>query len=304
MHRWIPDELREAAATIASIDACELPRRRERLASPLTLALSRAIPLFDGLGGGTRALIVRQLLRALGFDERRYLPWRLEHKLVQALVMHAYLPGLVPVTCGWSAFPAGCPDGCIVKSALGDSSGEQPRGTMAPPTVVRAGLINEEYVVQERIPIAREYRVHSIEDCVMEDLTFRRYEGGSIPDERNAPNAFVQAAIDRLPDGIIGGSLLAWDIALMPDGGFMIIEVNFSGFHPVFKRGFHCSGYFHDYNWGACDTARLLNYVARTDGVAVTVVADAPEYRAENQFYAEASIWQQRHEEAARALTA
>ena len=127
------------------------------------------------------------------------------------------------------------------------------------------------------------------------DLTFRRYDAGSIIDEREAPNAFVKSLLDRLPDALVGGSLLAWDIALRPSGEFAVIEVNFSGFHPAFKRGFHCSGYFHDQHWGACDTARLLNYVARSDGVEVIAEADAPEYPVENRFYAEVAAWQQRH---------
>jgi hypothetical protein len=134
---------------------------------------------------------------------------------------------------------------------------------------------------------------------VIEDLTFHRYGGGSIPGERNAPNAFVQSALDLLPDAMVGGSLLAWDVALTRDGQFVIVEVNFSGFHPVYKRGFHCSGYFHDYNWGACDTARLLNHVARRDDLDVVVHADAPDYPEENRFYAEVANWQKRHQEAA-----
>jgi hypothetical protein len=109
----------------------------------------------------------------------------------------------------------------------------------------------------------------------------------------------VQSALDLLPDAMVGGSLLAWDVALTRDGQFVIVEVNFSGFHPVYKRGFHCSGYFHDYNWGACDTARLLNHVARRDDVDVVVHADAPDYPEENRFYADVANWQRRHQETA-----
>jgi hypothetical protein len=257
-------------------------------------------------------VLVRQLLLLLGFDERRHLPWRLEHKLVQALVMHSYLPGIMPATSGLNAFlvsedPTSIHrGGYFVKTALGDSSGEATNRAEAIPLGLREqpaprSLLDEKHIVQERIPIAREYRVHSLEDVVIDDLTFRRYEGGSIPRERDAPNAFVQSVLDRLPDGIAGGSLLAWDIALTPDGSFIVIEVNFSGFHPVFNRGFHCSGYFHDPNWGACDTARLLNHVARTDQVEVLVRADAPEHPVENRFYADTAGWQRCHE-AARGL--
>ncbi|MGC9949062.1 MAG: hypothetical protein ABSF64_22060 [Bryobacteraceae bacterium] len=322
MPRWSLEELRKAAGIAAAIEGCRAPRRRRAVAQ-VDLSLRAAIPLLDGLGGGTRAVLVRQLLRALGFDERSHLEWRLEHKLVQGLVLHAYLPGMVPVTRGLAAALFGqdpdgvqnyldceLPGGYVVKTALGDSSGESPdgAGTQVIPKYALEGaralpprLIDEEYVIQERIPIAREYRVHSLEDLVIEDLTFHRYTGGSIPGERDAPNCFVQSALDRLPDALVGGSLLAWDVALTPAGSFTIVEVNFSGFHPVFKRGFHCSGYFHDYNWGACDTARLLNHVARTDGVDVVVHADAPDYPEENCFYADVAAWQARHRTAALA---
>jgi hypothetical protein len=311
MLSWVPHELTQVAPITASIGACNLPRRRSPLRSDLSLSLSEAIPLLEGLGGGTRAVLVRQLLRSLGFDERRFLPWRLDHKLVQALVLHSYLPEAIPATCGLNGFLASengrsIQQACyFVKRALGDSSGEpgnqaevMPHVSPEPPET--SSVVDEEYIVQERVAIACEYRVHNLENVVIDDLTFRRYDAGSIPSERNRPNAFVQAMLDRLPDGLVSGSLLAWDVALTPDGSFVVIEVNFSGFHPVFKRGFHCSGYFHDYNWGACDTARLLNHVARTDRVTIAVRGDAPDHPVENQFYADAAEWQQRLE--ARAV--
>ncbi|HEX3682078.1 MAG TPA: hypothetical protein VHU83_05995 [Bryobacteraceae bacterium] len=301
----MPGELSRIAPVTASIAASTLPRRRARLTSDLTLSLSQAIPLLEGLGGETRAVLVRQLLGSLGFDERRHLPWRLEHKLVQALVLHAYIPEAIPVTCGLNTFLAIEPAGSLpnpayfVKRALVDSSGESANLAEVVPAVLRLQprpwtLLEEEYIVQERIPIACEYRVHSLEDAVIEDLTFHRYRDGSIPGERDAPNAFVQALLDRLPDAILGGSLLACDVARTSDGSFVLVEVNFSGFHPVFKRGFHCSGYFHDYFSGACDTARLLNYVACADGVQILVRADAPGHPVENRFYADTAECQRR----------
>ena len=192
----------------------------------------------------------------------------------------------------------------MIKAALGDSSGEISNGNgsdLASIGLESAGprqpcsLLDEKCVVQERVPITTEYRVHSLEEEVIEDLTFRRYNDGSIPGEREAPNAFVKSLLRRLPDALVGGSLLAWDIALQPSDSFVIIEVNFSGFHRAFKRGFHCSGYFHDQHWGACDTARLLNHVARTDGVEVSAEPDAPDYPIENRFYMETAAWQFRH---------
>jgi len=315
--RWIHEEIRQIETLTAEIGSCGLPRRRSPLACRLDLRLSEGLCLRDGLAGSTRALLVRQLLRALGFDEHRHLQWRMEHKLIQALVLRSFVPESIPVTCGLCAlagrqdsrelqqFLAGhFPDGYVIKAALGDSSGEIPNGNgteFASIGVESAGLLqprsllDEKYVVQERVPITTEYRVHSLEEDVIEDLTFRRYDDGSIPAEREAPNAFVNSLLRRLPDALVGGSLLAWDIALQPSGSFVIIEVNFSGFHGAFKRGFHCSGYFHDHHWGACDTARLLNHVARTDCVEVSAEPDAPDYPIENRFYKETAAWQLRH---------
>ncbi|HEY6343889.1 MAG TPA: hypothetical protein VIY49_20530 [Bryobacteraceae bacterium] len=327
MPQWLQQEISQADSLAQRIADCSLPRRREPLASALDLRLSAALPLIEGLGGSTRALLVRQLLRALGFDEHLHLQWRVEHKLVQALVLRAFLPEAIPVTCGLDGLRrvkgAGnlrpfladwFPNGYVIKATLGDSSGEAPArhdpelifDSPAGPdpsrcaqahsecVVLVKALLDEKHVVQERLAITTEYRVHSIEEDVIEDLTFRRYDPGSIPGERDAPNEYVRSLLRRLPDALVGGSLLAWDIALLPAGDFVVIEVNFSGFHPAFKRGFHCSGYFHDQRWGACDTARLLNYVARVDGVDVTVQADRPDHPIESRFYLETAAWQQR----------
>jgi hypothetical protein len=315
--RWIPEELAQVEPLTHEITFCALPRRRTPIRERLDLKLSEAGDLFEGLAGTTRALPVRQLLRALGFDEGRHLRWRLEHKLIQALVLRGWIPEAIPVTCGLNALTAGCgaarireslasrfPNAYRIKSALGDSSGEVRNPDAAEAVLhdlaaagvrVDCTILEERHVVQEAIPIAVEYRVHTLEEDVVEDLTFRRYEGGSIAGERDRPNAFVRSLLTRLPDGLVGGSLLAWDIAEQPSGEFAVIEVNFSGFHPVFKRGFHCSGYFHDRLWGACDTARLLNHVASKDGIEVSVHADAPEHPLENRFYFETARWQLRH---------
>ncbi|HVV47082.1 MAG TPA: hypothetical protein VHC72_17845, partial [Bryobacteraceae bacterium] len=243
--QWIPAEIREAEAIAAAIANCRLPRRRPPLKSALNLKLSEALDLAEGLGGTTRALPVRQLLRALDFDERRCLPWRLEHKLMQALILRSWAPESIPVTCGLRSLARGLdraalpgvlksrfPAGFVLKAALGDSSGESfARGVTngIPESMLLSeprGILDEEYVVQERIPIAVEYRVHSLEEDIIEDLTFRRYEPGSIAGERKGPNGFVKSVLDRLPDALVGGSLLAWDIGLDASGSFTVIEVN------------------------------------------------------------------------------
>jgi hypothetical protein len=94
--QWRPEEIRQIEEVAAEIANCGLPRRRPPLTSRLDVRLSEALGLVEGLGGSKRALPVRQLLRALGFDEARHLQWRMEHKLVQALVLQSSIPEIIP----------------------------------------------------------------------------------------------------------------------------------------------------------------------------------------------------------------
>src|SRR5579872_6750924 len=132
-----PEECALILPLVHEIDRCDAPRRRAPLDGELTLRLSDALPLLADLAASTRALLTRQLLRALGFDERRLPAWRLEHKLVQALVFNHYAPASLPATCGldrlsWGIDAANLreilmarfPSGFVVKTALGDCSGD------------------------------------------------------------------------------------------------------------------------------------------------------------------------------------
>lgn len=269
---WSDLEIHQAAAIIAAIDSFTTPRHLADSILAVRIAVSEINGLSDGVWGSFPVTFIRHLYRELGFDEHRVFNWRLEHKLIQALVLHHYAPGCIPATRGL----AGWSGPVFLKPALGDSSGDRQ------PILLQ----DETFIVQERIPIAREYRVHTLEDRVVDDLTFHRYGKGDIPGERDAPNAFVQSVLDRLPNAIVAGSLCAWDIARTPQSGFLVIEVNFSGFHPVFNRGFQCSGWFHDSEWGALSTARLVRFLEDRCGIAVSIAADRPDLEIPNRFYA------------------
>src|SRR5579859_7933056 len=101
MPRWSTEELEKAAGVIRAITGSRAARRQRKYSPVIDLSLRAALPLLNGLGGGTRAVLVRQFLQALGLDEHSHVDWRMEHKLVQALVLNTYLPGLVPVTRGF-----------------------------------------------------------------------------------------------------------------------------------------------------------------------------------------------------------
>jgi hypothetical protein len=311
---WDPEEVRQARPLFCAIDDFRAARRREPLNSRLDLRLSNAIHLLPGLAATTRGLLTRQLLLALDFDERRLGEWRLEHKLVQALALHGYAPGCIPVTRGLDriahtagrpllrqSLRADFPNGFVVKTALGDSSGDEcEHRTEAAVSWIESGertvpppgpLTEEQFIVQELVRIRCEYRVHTVEDAVIEDLTVRRHHGAVGTGERTGPNQFVRTILDTLPAGLTAGSLLAWDVALAEDGSLSVIEVNIGGIHTVYHPGFHSSGFYHHQYYGCVYTARLLRFVERTYDCSIRVVADSPDYPHEHWFYQQVEDW-------------
>ena len=317
MPNWLCEEVAQASRLAREIEQLTCPRRRNFSGPVLRLTLSEAVPLLNDLAGNRRALPIRQLFQVFGFDEHRQLRWRLEHKLVQALVLMHYCSKAIPVTHGFSRYRGvhrnhlrrslhdAFPDGFYIKAALSDSTGEQEicDRTHLILAAIESGqqrsrectnISEEELIVQERIQMLKEYRVHSIEDQVIEDCTFRRYGRGNIRGERDAPNDYIRAILARLPDGLVAGSLYGWDIGLTTNHEFRIIEANPSGIHPVYKPGFHCSGFYHDKEWGANVTARLLRFIEHTDRVTVMVDPDTKEHADLCTFYSAIVCWLER----------
>jgi hypothetical protein len=301
MATWLQQDVEEARAIAESIRATAV-RRRVPLQQRITIRLSESDAFRENLSSTWRALPIRQLSQILGLDEHRPFLWRLEHKLMQALVLDQFCPGHVPLTLGLGRYRAGIPKeelrsalhreftewGFYLKPSMGDSSGE--RKVVDESHIILkdielgkielgnpAGITDEAWLLQKRLPIRDEYRVHTIEDRVIHNLTYNRYGRGDIPRERGAPNAYVQDVLDRLPNALVGGSLLGWDVAWLGDR-FAIVEVNFCGFHPVHRRGYQCSGYFQDVEWGASMIARLLRFLEREDGIRIDVEADDPQH--------------------------
>src|SRR5258706_1987923 len=202
------------------------------------------------------------------------------------------------------------PNGYFVKRALSDSSGDKgvtgdlEEALQNLPLGV-ASIADEEWIVQERITIDVEFRVHSLQDRIVDDLTFRRYTRGDIPGERHAPNRYVQSLLDRLPAGIVSGTLCRWDVARTTNGKFRIIEANLAGFHPVYRPGFQISGYFVNLDWGAKSTAQLIRFAERRDRLRIDVIADVDVESKERAFYDDVNRWKQRlaiEEASGRAL--
>ena len=307
----------DVSALLAEIEAFGGPRRHPPHGGALELRLSAALPLLRDLAGSSRALPARQLMRALEFDEERLGRWRLEHKLIQALVLRHYAPESIPATGGFDGMVRGVersgyrellrarfPKGFVIKTALGDCSGNDcDSRTEAALSWMESGgrkapaphtLVDEEFIVQERIPIRHEYRVHTVEDRVIEDLTVRRHRGAVGPGERRGPNDYVQAILDKLPAGLTAGSMLAWDVAQTVSGSFATVEVNIGGIHRVYNPGFHLSGYYHHKHYGGVYTARLLGFAERAYECRIEAIADAPEFPVENSYYADVADWKGR----------
>lgn len=215
--------LRDLTVAIVAVD---LPRRRPPFPQTVTARLSAADPLRKQLVGSFGVYTVRVLWNALQFDEHRKFRWRLEHKLVQARIFNHYLGQAFPASWGVAALvrrglgpplvDALLAGELFAKEALGHLSGDYGEAE-ARPDVLRwlteggevppeATLVDETWLVQERIAIEREYRVHSLEDVVLPDMTFDRYGPYPVPEGRDEVNAYVAALlaqVARRPGGRI-----------------------------------------------------------------------------------------------------
>jgi hypothetical protein len=298
---WNPEERAAVAPLIARIEA--FPGARHAMpAAPLVLRSSEAPTLEDGLPLplNSHAVVMRHLFRALSLDEARLRDWQLEHKLIQALVLTTYLGDLIPVTRGLGRDLAGATKAealryldalraahVVVKTALGESSGER-RGpnqielavqavageewNLAPVTV----LSDERFIVQQRLDIVEEYRVHSLEDRVLPDLTFVRYRPFATRIERRvAANRFTQELLDTLPAGLLRDTLYGWDVALDGQRRWHVIEANRAGLHTMFRPGFHCSGFLQTRAFGAPAIALVFAFIDNRYGVPVRIALDA-----------------------------
>jgi hypothetical protein len=122
-------------------------------------------------------------------------------------------------------------------------------------------LVDEEWIVQERLSLMEEYRVHTLEDSVVPDLTRFRHSNRPAGSERKTVEGFVQEVLDSLPNGFVAETCCGWDVARMRDGPYKVVEVNFAGLHPFPPCGFQCSGFMALPPWGPAAFAELLSFV-------------------------------------------
>jgi hypothetical protein len=254
--------------------------------------------LLDNLSGGVGAYVVRSLLGYLGVDEHQIFRYRLENKYVQYLVFSHYIPDAAAQTFSLSYLLAEengaakvsslCENGYFIKATLGDSSG---RKNLFDRTAELDYIIDnykpeyndkEKWMVQERLDLREEFRIHSFGHQVIYGLGFRINGSGSDGQEALA---FVESILKVLPDAVVGNSLIGWDIGITNSGKLYIIEANFTGFHPEYERGFQTSGYFQDGTYGPVVCAWLNNYFKNTYNMSIGAVES--KLLSQSQFFAE-----------------
>lgn len=237
------------------------------------------------------AAVVRVVLSALGFDERRLFAFHIEEKLSAYELFRPYgMP--MPRTAGLNnylrrsatsdeldrALIADFGKDYVVKPVYGAGSGDA--GTfdhrdfvMREFATISAMTTRDRdgYIVQERIAILREVRVHTIERSVIREMTFPRYRRASLnPDIQVTIEHFAEATLGMLPDFLVRDSLYGWDVAETP-AGFVVIEINPTGFHPEWCRGYQTTGFVQEGSDADRNLARLLDAIESIYSVDIII---------------------------------
>lgn len=258
--------------------------------------------LTDDLSGWIGALLVRSILHQLHVDEHYIFQWRVENKYVQYAIINHYAPGSMARTYQLSKLlkkPNAIQTierlfkrGFFIKATLGHGSGRN--GTFDR-TADFAAILNsdkvdnkldddpitnknttyryENWILQKKLDLKMEFRVHSFCAAVIDGLTLK-IDGD--PSYDNTPaEEFVKSILEKLPPNLTNGTLIAWDIGLTESDQHMVIEANFTGFHPEYAFGFQTSGYVEDELLGPIICAWLNNYFKSNYKISIRSVDPA-----------------------------
>lgn len=127
----------------------------------------------------------------------------------------------------------------------------------------------EKYMIQERLQIKSEFRIHSFYRDIIPGITYLT-QGNS--QYREGVEDFLNKVLNKLPDTILQGTLIGWDIAVTHNDLFYVIEANFTGYHLEYRKGFQTSGFFDDHKYGSIICAWLNIYFRKLYGVYVDSV--------------------------------
>lgn len=282
---------------ILDIENCS-SQKIEKKTSEETFELSPDPNLIANLSGGVGTFIVRSLLHQLNIDEHHVFRWRLENKYWQYRILTYYVPNCMAETISFSKLLDEhdgvkkikdlCANGFFVKGTLGDGSG---RGNSFDRTAEVDDIISlhqpdddhqEKWVLQKRLNFEKEFRIHTFSKDLIRGLTIEM-QGQYLSNSYDAEE-FVIKLLQKLPDTILQGTLIGWDIGLTDTNEYYVIEANITGYHPEYGHGFQTSGYFGDRNYGAIICAWLnnyfkYNYQISIDSVEGSLLSNYPFYK-------------------------
>ena len=262
------------------------PQVIKRRAEGKTAVLWNDPSLLSNLSGWIGALLVRSVLHQLKIDEYHVFSWRLENKYIQYLVFNHYLPGDVPETFGLTELLSRTKgvqqieklidQGFFVKATLGDGSGRTKSfdRTADLDDIIHdhfpRHFLDEDWILQKKLDLVQEFRIHSFSKEIIYGLTFNT-QGTGLANHDGAEE-FLRTVLEKLPDTILQGTLIGWDIGLNSNGKYDIIEANFTGFHPIYRRGFQTTGFVDDNTFGPIVSAWINNYFRAGFGVSIAAV--------------------------------
>jgi len=249
--------------------------------------------LVKNLSGGFGAMFVRFIYQILNIDEHHIFRWRPENKFIQYLLLNHYSPGCMPHTLalsdmlyeGYTSFQLKkinvlFKTGYFLKATLGHATRSNNTFDRTSefeqllPFIPEQFVQNEKWILQKKLHFKYEYRVHSFGKEIIPELTFTT-EGFSLKNNRSnldSVERFVFDKLRKLPETIINGTLIGWDVGKTFNNIYYIIEGNFTGFHPQYCRGFQTSGYVDDKDFGAIICVWLNHYFKSRYSVCITSI--------------------------------
>ena len=229
--------------------------------------------LSSDLSGGVGAFFVRSVIGHMQIDEHHIFQWHLQNKYMQYLVFNHYAEGCMPKTYSLSALINSSGGKTLVeelfqqhyflKSTMGHGSGKNNNFDR---TRDYEGILtsysnkpdfDEEWILQKKLKLVGEYRIHTFSKDLINGLTF------TISGESQSyvhAEKFLKHFLAKVPASLFLGTLIGWDIGLDDNNHYHIIEANFTGFHPEYRRGFQTTGYVEDNSYGPICCALLNLY--------------------------------------------
>lgn len=245
--------------------------------------------LLNDLSGNCGAFFIRAILHQLNVDESYVMKWRLENKYKQYEILNYYVPNCIPSTLPLSILLSEKDGvkkvrdlfsrGYFLKATLGDASyitqnwdksSEFEQIALLPSVCTGA---YENYMLQKKICIKTEFRIHTFSKDIIPGLSYVSH-GKNQSDYHQGLEIFLHDILKKLPDSILSGTLIAWDIAITIDAQYYIIEANFTGFHPEFRKGFQTTGYVDDHRYGSIICAWFNLYFKKYFGIHADSIDD------------------------------